>query len=226
MTATLVLALSLAACSSAEPNEESEPEPEPQATPTMSESEMIQRAEVAVEGELPDAPIWEGVKFAGSVIDGSTVCVDRTYPPGGGFDGKGGNAGYVLVTFPDESLGEPQDGVCADVSGASESEAAPPVEVPDDVKDEPGLITRTDMGDEWPLTVDYGVVACENDTAGGQPLMIATFTGPDGTVYALNGTAQSHTDAADVEPIWAPDPNLQGAKIEISPLIDHALTFC
>lgn len=152
---------------------------------------MIHRAEAAAKDVLPDAPIWKGVKFAGSVVHGSTVCVDRTWPRNGGIDGKGGNAGYVLVSFPDETLGEPQDGVCADVSSSSETKAAPPVEVPDDVKDELGLITRTDMGDEWPLTVDYAVVACEPKTAGGMDLQIATLTAPDGTVYALNGTAKA-----------------------------------
>ena len=107
----------------------------------------------------------------------------------------------------------------------SEMSAASPVVVPDEVKDEPGLVTRTDMGDEWPLTVDYGVVACEKHTAG-QTVMIATFTGPDGVEYALDGTAKSHTDAADIEPIWADDPEVEGLKISIGPLIDRALTFC
>lgn len=72
----------------------------------MSDKEMVQRAEGAVERVLPDVPIWKGVKFAGSVIDESTVCVDRTWPRRGGIDGKGGSAGYVLVTFPKETLGD------------------------------------------------------------------------------------------------------------------------
>lgn len=192
----------------------------------MSQSEMIQRAEAAVKGVLPDAPIWEGMKFNGVVIDDLTVCVDRTWRPGGGVDGKGGNAGYVLVTFPHESLGEPQSGVCADVASGPERESASPVEVPDDLKDEPGLITRTDMGDEWPLTVDYAVLACESKTAGGMDLQIATLTAPDGTVYALNGTALDHTDYRDVDPIWADDPDWKGLKISIGPLIDEARALC
>jgi hypothetical protein len=192
----------------------------------MSQADMIKRAQAAVEGELPDAPIWEGMTFAGSGVDGSTVCVDRTWGPSGGIDGKGGSAGYVLVKFPGETLGEPTDGLCSDVSGAPEPKAALPINVPDDVKDDPGLITRTDLGKKWPLTVDYGVVACQNKTAGGQRLTIATFNGPDGTVYALNGAAKSHTDAAAIDPIWAPSPDVEGLKIGIGPLIDQALTFC
>ena len=187
---------------------------------------MIQRAEAAAENILPEAPIWEGMKFKGSVIDASTVCVDRTWARNGGPEGKGGNAGYVIVTFPDESLGEPQDGVCADVADAPESDAAPPVEVPDDVKGDPGLVTRDNLGEEWPLTVDYVILACEPKTAGGMDLQIASLTAPDGTVYALNGTAKSHTDYADIAPIWADNPNVEGLKIPISPLIDRARTLC
>lgn len=187
---------------------------------------MVQQADEAVTGELPDAPIWKGMTFAGSVVGGDTVCVDRTWAPGGGVDSKGGSAGYVLVKFPRATLGEPTDGVCSDVTGAPKTETAAPVKVPDALKDERGLITRTDLGKEWPLTVDYGVVTCENKTAGGQALKIATFAAPDGKVFALNGTAKSHTDAADIEPIWAPDPDVAGLKIDIGPLIQHTLTLC
>lgn len=43
--------------------------------------------------------------------------------------------------------------------------AAPaPVKVPDAFKDEQGLVTRADLGEEWPLTVGYGVVTCEIKT--------------------------------------------------------------
>lgn len=102
----------------------------------------------------------------------------------------------------------------------------PPVVVPDNVKGEPGLVTRADLGNEWPLTVDYGLVGYENKTAGGRALKVATLTGPDGTVYALNGTAKSHTNAVLIDPIWAPDPDTTGLKITIGPLIERALTFC
>ena len=247
-TVTCLLLLALSACSSPEPG--AEPAPATAETPTASQtpvtpetptvsqapagpsrSEVIQAAEAAVEGELPDAPIWEGMKFRGSLVDDLTVCVDRTYGPGGGAGGKPGSAGYVIVTFPDEtlgqpSLGEPTDGKCSDVADLPKEEPAPPVEVPDSVKDEPGLITRTDLGEEWPLTVDYGVVACQVKMAGRIRLEIATFTAPDGTEYALNGNAKSHTDAADIEPIWAPNPDVDGLKVDIGPLIERARTFC
>lgn len=187
---------------------------------------MIQSAVATVEGSLPDAPIWKGMTFAGSAVNASTVCVDRTWRPGGGVNGNGGSAGYVLVSFPGKALGKPTDGACSDAAAAPTEDAASPVVVPEAVKGEPGLVTRTDLGEKWPLTVDYGVVSCQNKTAGGQALKVATFTGPDGTVYALNGTAKSHTDAAPIDPIWAPDPVTTGLKVGIGPLIERALTFC
>ncbi|MCR8526236.1 hypothetical protein WB334_25240, partial [Escherichia coli] len=77
LAASLLLALGLSACSSS----------------TELGDADIAKAEAAVKGELPDAPIWEGMKFKGVVVDDSTICVDRTYREGGGLDGNGGSAG-------------------------------------------------------------------------------------------------------------------------------------
>jgi hypothetical protein len=38
--------------------------------------------------------------FKGVVVDESEICVDRTWAPGGGPEKLGGNAGYVVVSFP------------------------------------------------------------------------------------------------------------------------------
>lgn len=184
---------------------------------------MISHAETAAEDELPDIPLWDGTTFSGSTVDESTVCVDRTYRDGGGVGGKGGSAGYVLVTFPGETVGEPQDGVCSDASGAPKSRESDPVAVPDSAKEDPGLVTRTDLGSEWPLAVDYGIVTCKDETGNAKS---AIFTAPNGTKYALNGTAKSFTDGADINPIWADDPDVEGLKIPIGALIKHALTLC
>jgi Protein of unknown function (DUF2511) len=180
----------------------------------------VRRAEDAVENELPDIPLWEGTTFKGTIVNDSTVCVDRFYPEGGGVTGKGGSAGYVLVTFPALSLGKPKDGLCKDVSSDPAPTSAP-VRVPDDVKDEPGLVTRDDLGEDWPLTVDYAVLGCE----GGTVIQAATLTAPDGTVYALNGTAKDHTDyEEDIDPIWADASG--GLKVNIGPLIEQARALC
>jgi hypothetical protein len=57
-------------------------------------------------------------------------------------------------------------------------------------------------------------------------LQVATLTSPDGTVYALNGTAKTHTEFADLEPIWAKDPAVAGLKVSVGPLIDRARALC
>ena len=140
-------------------------------------------------------------------------------------DNPGGNAGYVVVTFPSKKLGEPQDGLCVDyVSAVTVPKVN--VEVPKALVNEPGLMVSTDYGTEWPLTVPYVVVRCESITAGGMNLQSVTLDTPDGTSYAANGTAKSHSGLPDLEPIWAPNPEISGSKINIGPVIDHGLALC
>ncbi|MFE5339890.1 hypothetical protein ACFQ80_06695 [Isoptericola sp. NPDC056578] len=90
----------------------------------MSDADRVSTAEGLVVAELPDIPIWEGVTTIGTVVDDADVCVDRTYGEDGGPDGAGGSAGYVVVTFPGETMGEPKDGTCDDLLNAG---AAPAV---------------------------------------------------------------------------------------------------
>lgn len=206
-------------------SDEKTPAAESTKDPAAVRADLIAMAEQIVLGELSDAPIWGGTTAKGVYVSDTEVCVDRTYGPTGGLDGKGGNAGYVVVTFPDGTTGEPQDGFCENAP-TEKPEALPPVKVPDNLKDEPGLITRDDLGDDWPLTVDFGVASCDAFTAGGMDLKSAIFTAPDGTEYALNGTAKDHTDAADIDPIWKDDPDMDGLKINIGPLIDFGLSLC
>ena len=81
--------------------------------------------------------------------------------------------------------------------------------------DDPGTrrITRAGYGDEWPLTVDSGVLSCQQGTA-------VVFTAPDGTAYGVNGMA---ADYEEIEPIWAADPTGVAPKKNIGPLIDDGL---
>jgi hypothetical protein len=44
---------------------------------SMTDAERVARAEQLVEEELPNAPIWEGMTFAGVAVDESTMCVTR-----------------------------------------------------------------------------------------------------------------------------------------------------
>lgn len=221
---SVVLAgLLLAGCSSVSSGSPPTQSAKPSPTITLSDSERVSTAEKLVLAELPDAPVWKGMTDKGVVVDETTVCVDRTWAKGGGPDDKGGNAGYVVVTFPSEKLGEPQDGYCKDFAGAP---TAAPVDVPASVKGDPGLLVSTTYGDQWPLTVPYVVAHCKDITAGGENLHVVTITAPDGTIYSANGTAKSHTEYPILTPIWAEDPNVKGLKIDISPVIDAGLKLC
>ncbi|MFE5835841.1 DUF2511 domain-containing protein [Arthrobacter sp. NPDC056493] len=183
------------------------------------------QAEDAAQAELPNAPIWKGMTFKGVVVDESEICVDRTWAPGGGPEKLGGNAGYVVVSFPPVAVGNPQDGTCAEYAPA-EAKAAAKVEVPAAVANDPGLLISTEFGDKWPLTVPYVVAHCENITVSSRPLKVATVDAPDGKTYAANGTAKDHGNYLDIDPIWAPHPDVTGLKVDISPVIDAALELC
>lgn len=89
----------------------------------------------------------------------------------------------------------------------------------EDARPQKGLMTREQLGKDWPLTVDSVVVRCD-----GQSVIVRA---PDGTDYAVNGTAQTqHPDLPKIDPIWAPDPDMQGLKIDIGPIIDKGLDLC
>lgn len=225
LPALAVLALA-SACSSGGPTPTgTAPAQEATAPDPAPKGDLISQAEAAVKNELPDIPLWKGATFKGVKVNDSTICVDRTYRPGGGIDNKGGSAGYVIATFPGPTLSEAQDGTCG-TAKATSSAPAIPVQVPDDAQSRPGLVTKTDLGDKWPLTVEYGFLSCTNKEAGGMALELAVFTAPDGTEYALNGSAKAHTDAQDIEPIWANSPNSPGTRVDIGPLLQRTRALC
>lgn len=212
--------------------ESTEPSEEPTVTPSAEAAEeraeraaLVAQAEKLVLADLPDVPVWEGVTATGTWVSDEEVCVDRFYGPDGGIGGKGGNAGYVVVEFPAGELGEPQDGTCAK-EGAAPAPEPVAVDVPTSLEDEPGLLVSSDFGDEWPLTVPYGVVKCQNREIGGLELQVITFTDSTKKAWAVNGTARTHTDYPDIDPIWADDPELEGAKVNISPVIDAGMEIC
>ncbi|MCP1413672.1 DUF2511 domain-containing protein [Paenarthrobacter sp. A20] len=192
---------------------------------TLADAERVTKAEAAAANELPDAPIWKGMTFKGTVVNASEVCVDRTWRPGGGIDNKGGNAGYVVVTFPAETVGKPQSGLCAGYVAAGPKQPVK-VDVPADLAKDPGLLISTSFGDEWPLTVPYVIAHCERIKVAGRNLQVATVTAPDGRIYAANGTAKDHGSYPGIDPIWAANPDVSGLKIDLSPVIDAALKLC
>ena len=79
-------------------------------------------------------------------------------------------------------------------------------------------MSQDDLGSDWPLTVDEGVVSCEG---AGEVYFTA-----GGTTYAVNGLALRNDDVPEVDAIWADDPDVKGLKVNIGPIIDRGLQLC
>lgn len=87
-----------------------------------------------------------------------------------------------------------------------------------------GALAASDFPEgEWPLTVSEGVVRCEGSDGSGSVI----FRAPDGTDYAVNGTAKTFKkDLTEIEAIWKKDPDVPGTRINIGPVIDRGLELC
>jgi hypothetical protein len=79
-------------------------------------------------------------------------------------------------------------------------------------------ISSSTFQGEWMLTVDSGKLVCEDPST-------IIFIAPDGTRYAVNGTAKNR-GYTDIRPIWKDDPQIPGNKINIGTLIDEGLKLC
>jgi hypothetical protein len=79
------------------------------------------------------------------------------------------------------------------------------------------LVTKADLGDKWPFTVDSGYVDC--------PDGLSAIFRTGNAEYGLNGMATSR-GFAEPDPIWRDDPTIPGAKISIGPMIDLARQEC
>ena len=87
------------------------------------------------------------------------------------------------------------------------------------------LVTRAELGEHWPFTVESGYVDCVGTSE-------AVFRVGDVT-YAINGTARSWADRrgyVDIvdSPIWRDDPAHPGLglKVNIGGMIGLALQEC
>lgn len=78
-------------------------------------------------------------------------------------------------------------------------------------------ITSEDYGVDWPLTIDGGTLRCEDGAA-----ILET---PE-TTYALNAEAQTRELGQSLAPVWAPNPESEGARMSTRRLIEHALALC
>ncbi len=77
-------------------------------------------------------------------------------------------------------------------------------------------VTKQELGDKWPLTVDSAKLECRNSAA---------IAHVNGKTYALNGFAEQK-GYPDIRPVRRDDPKFKGLKVSIGPLIKRALELC
>jgi Protein of unknown function (DUF2511) len=72
------------------------------------------------------------------------------------------------------------------------------------LRGEPGFLSRADFGKRWPLTVEAGVVSCEQHSV--------IFMDPEGKRYAVNGTAMAHYETSRNRSNMGTGPEDSGSK--------------
>lgn len=85
----------------------------------------------------------------------------------------------------------------------------------DDAAGQAGAISRAELGDDWPLTIDSGVLACE-------PVNEVVIVGPDGRTYGLNGAARGSERWADGVEILRDGMT----PADLGELIERGLALC
>lgn len=85
----------------------------------------------------------------------------------------------------------------------------------------PQMMTKAELGDKWPFTIDTVIVHCE-----GQGIY-HVVSSMDGVTYGLNGTSKSSGKYQDIEKIWRKDERYGGsARIDIGLILDVANRNC
>lgn len=84
-------------------------------------------------------------------------------------------------------------------------------------------VSRTTLGSRWPLTTTGGELFCDTTLSS---TAVAYTDDTTGLTYSINGTAGNDGSLADITPIWRKDPNGDGLRVDIGPLIDLGLKLC
>lgn len=82
-------------------------------------------------------------------------------------------------------------------------------------------VARSDLGDEWPLTDETGIVVCERLRGNVSLTYLSDTTDAE---YALNGVA-ARRGFPPIDPVWADNPHIDGLKVSLSPLISYGLQY-
>lgn len=82
-------------------------------------------------------------------------------------------------------------------------------------------VTKAELGDKWPFTIDTVIVHCEEQG------LYKVVSSPAGVTYGLNGTSKSSGKYQDIEQIWRKDDRYGGsARIDIGPILEIANQNC
>lgn len=143
--------------------------------------------------------------------------------------GCAGFAGLFLVCVVIGAMNQPQQ-----VAGTINTAAPAPTEVPTEepaptampaptvdpmtaaMADLPGYVSRATMGEDWPLTIEQGVLSCS--MPGRVIVLIA-----DGATYAVNAPAREGTNR---QPAWKDVMDVREGDKDLGPLIDEGLALC
>lgn len=120
--------------------------------------------------------------------------------------------------------GELADGSKAPIQGR----AAPAPITTDRLFVKRQVVTRQELGADWPLTLDVVTLRCKWPDSERMQLQ-ALLVEVGGDFYAINGVARTHAARngwRDVKEIWRGDPRNPGAKVPLSPLIERAEALC
>lgn len=79
------------------------------------------------------------------------------------------------------------------------------------------VVNESCLDRPWPFSIEQGTLVCDADAV--------TFEAA-GAVYALNGLALGRELGDDPDSIWLDNPEVEGFKISIGPLIDLGLELC
>lgn len=79
------------------------------------------------------------------------------------------------------------------------------------------------FGDDWPLTVDEGILSCYLRDGGANREVVLKV---GDVVYAINGIAKGSGRWAEIDPIWLDNPRIAGTKISLQPFLDAGLALC
>lgn len=81
----------------------------------------------------------------------------------------------------------------------------------------PLLISRSEFGSEWPFTVENGIINCI-----GQSVIFTV----NGVTYGVNGSADATKRYRDIRPIWTDNPDIEGLKLSLGPIVTFGLKRC